>query len=836
MKPGVLSHHTSCHDWNPHTRIHTQKVVICRSLKKRKRKHGMNDVRERSFLLPNHMDLIMNDNSSSSSCSLSETSGNMLTSSEVMRITDRLLSVDAGDERGGSSGSNKHQPVLQMGLMAEGFTLKLLPVSGLKVNGSSNNNNNNNNNGSEGHEVFLPYDEGCGIMQDIENGTTPPVLLDYLMAKYPSRLSGEDYGQDVDILMKDLRSVPDVNSSSSNHLNHHPSESSVPTSNCNVNHMTRHVRLKSSNSTIAKIIHHKIMTQNHQHRLTHPATRSSPPSPSPSSSSSSTTSRNQIQRLQPHLQQEQHPNHDNQVAGERGDSSSVPDGTTTTTSTVQMNGHVGKEEEDDVILVTDGSMGTIRVKSEPAIAAHTPTTPIPPNRGKSRSRGSTKDKDDHQHQGQGVGIAGDPKQGSCWDQESQEMDRMESQVIHNSSPTPLCLNPSPVVHLIHNRLSGAGVHRNDILGLGRTPPVRRKLLLADRSKRKSMSRSTRVEEEDEREEERLFLASNPHLRLSTFLHRRQERANLLNPAESQRRKASTGSMSGSSSTSNNTSEAVKLDMEKVSEEITRLSAKLRNMCAHMSRANETTLTKIEEYVMVFDASPSSSPSSQQQQQQQQQGSGIQAVTCVSIFHRQIDDVFFGQLFVDRPGMPSCSSRSCLYQLGSRDAAKKYLEQFREILTENGRKAVRITRTGSTGVITSSFAGPPLPLPPHPSAQPAHPLPPPPAPSPRPPVSVSLPSVSLPPVPPLPLHPLPPAPSLPRPPLLPPTTPHPLPLAPHLPAPPPQPQPHVPTSNVHVVTNSTTNSIISNNLLFPIIIIPGNNSGGHLRFHLPSTYR
>ena len=594
----------------------------------------MSDVRDKSALLPDHTDLLLNDtSSSSSSCGMSDASG-IVTSPDVMRITDRLMSVDQEGNR---------QPLLQISLLPEGFSMRLLPVSSgaaaVKANGSSNCNNHvNNNNGSEAHEVFLPYDEGCDIIRDMEAGCTPPVFLDYLMAKYPSRLAADDYGQDVDVLLKDLRQgSPDH---PVNHVHNHLNESAGSSNN-----ITRHVRLKSSNLTIAKIVHHKIMSQNHQHRLNRA-----------NSSATSSSSPHRNQNLNNNNQQNQQQNHDNQLK-EKADSNSGGD----TILNVQMNGHVTEESSD-----------TPAIKSEPMTP---PVTPKAKSRSKSKSSSCmTKDRE-----------SGDPNQGS-WDQESEEMDQIESQIVHNSSPHALCLDPSPVVHLIHNRLSCAGRHRHEILTAASNSSSSRKLILLEKRKRMQLLKSLRGSSESKEEDERLFLASNPHLKLSTFLHRRQDRkpAVLVNRLA---RKLSTGS-SGSST---NVSET-KLDMEKVSEEINRLSVKLRNLCAHLSRVNETSLTKIEEYVMEFDSSSSASQAP------------IPSVTCVSIFHRQIDDVFFGQLYVDRPGVPSSSSRSCLYKLGSRDAAKKYLEQFKEILTENGRKAVRITRTGSTGIVTSSSTG------------------------------------------------------------------------------------------------------------------------------------
>ena len=49
-------------------------------------------------------------------------------------------------------------------------------------------------------------------------------------------------------------------------------------------------------------------------------------------------------------------------------------------------------------------------------------------------------------------------------------------------------------------------------------------------------------------------------------------------------------------------------------------------------------------------------------------------TCVSIFHRHIDDIYYGQLYVDRNRDTQHQVQggsSCLFRLGNRDATKKY---------------------------------------------------------------------------------------------------------------------------------------------------------------------
>lgn len=64
------------------------------------------------------------------------------------------------------------------------------------------------------------------------------------------------------------------------------------------------------------------------------------------------------------------------------------------------------------------------------------------------------------------------------------------------------------------------------------------------------------------------------------------------------------------------------------------------------------------------------------------------LTRVTILQRPTDEQFFGRLYVDREG--NNKGTSCEFNLGSQANVTRYLDQFREIFTEEGRKAVKIT--------------------------------------------------------------------------------------------------------------------------------------------------
>ncbi|KAH9374124.1 hypothetical protein HPB48_005393 [Haemaphysalis longicornis] len=69
--------------------------------------------------------------------------------------------------------------------------------------------------------------------------------------------------------------------------------------------------------------------------------------------------------------------------------------------------------------------------------------------------------------------------------------------------------------------------------------------------------------------------------------------------------------------------------------------------------------------------------------------GTGKLTRVTILQRPTDEQFFGRLYVDREGHNK--GTSCEFNLGTQANVTRYLNQFREIFTEEGRKAVKITQ-------------------------------------------------------------------------------------------------------------------------------------------------
>lgn len=81
---------------------------------------------------------------------------------------------------------------------------------------------------------------------------------------------------------------------------------------------------------------------------------------------------------------------------------------------------------------------------------------------------------------------------------------------------------------------------------------------------------------------------------------------------------------------------------------------------------------------------------------------------LTIYHRPGDDAYLGELYLDHDYREDKSKgATCRFLLGNKDSVKKYLDQFREIFTEEGRRAVKITtqRPGQAPIVTCTQTTP-----------------------------------------------------------------------------------------------------------------------------------
>ncbi|KAL4234109.1 transcription cofactor [Mactra antiquata] len=81
---------------------------------------------------------------------------------------------------------------------------------------------------------------------------------------------------------------------------------------------------------------------------------------------------------------------------------------------------------------------------------------------------------------------------------------------------------------------------------------------------------------------------------------------------------------------------------------------------------------------------------------------------LTIYYRPGDDANLGELYLDHAYIENKSvGATCSFLLGNKDSVKKYLDQFREIFTEEGRRAVKITthRPGQPPIVTCTQTTP-----------------------------------------------------------------------------------------------------------------------------------
>ncbi|RDD46787.1 Transcription factor SPT20-like protein [Trichoplax sp. H2] len=75
-----------------------------------------------------------------------------------------------------------------------------------------------------------------------------------------------------------------------------------------------------------------------------------------------------------------------------------------------------------------------------------------------------------------------------------------------------------------------------------------------------------------------------------------------------------------------------------------------------------------------------------------------------IMKRPVDDSYVGELFIESLSSKEAGNKlntSCRFELGGIESAKRYLEQFKELVTEEGRNPVKIASSKSTDQSTNS---------------------------------------------------------------------------------------------------------------------------------------
>ncbi|KAG7174438.1 Transcription factor SPT20-like 1, partial [Homarus americanus] len=87
----------------------------------------------------------------------------------------------------------------------------------------------------------------------------------------------------------------------------------------------------------------------------------------------------------------------------------------------------------------------------------------------------------------------------------------------------------------------------------------------------------------------------------------------------------------------------------------------------------------------------------------ERGQGRIYHTKLTISQRKTDEVYFGELYVDRDYQEGKQNGStCKFQLGTQQQVCRYIQQFKEIFTEDWRKSVKITHRVAGQAAYSTF--------------------------------------------------------------------------------------------------------------------------------------
>ncbi|XP_071125367.1 transcription factor SPT20 homolog isoform X2 [Mytilus edulis] len=221
--------------------------------------------------------------------------------------------------------------------------------------------------------------------------------------------------------------------------------------------------------------------------------------------------------------------------------------------------------------------------------------------------------------------------GHRWTQE--DLFTLESQLLL-ATEEPICLDPSPAVHLVANRLQ----YERKVLD---TPMIKRSVKKFTQA---SINRKRKFEQAEAPKELRLYdfvhkkrVRSHPHVNLKHVDMWKQKLVQLSTPETVEVEKYATVMESPDNVADN--------DLDLVEEQ----------MLERGTNQEKKFMAKL------------------------------------SILKRKSDHVYYGELYIDHDHKEGSHGSSCTFMLGSKGNVEKYLQQFKEIFTEEGRLAVKITK-------------------------------------------------------------------------------------------------------------------------------------------------
>ncbi|XP_052076492.1 transcription factor SPT20 homolog isoform X2 [Mytilus californianus] len=221
--------------------------------------------------------------------------------------------------------------------------------------------------------------------------------------------------------------------------------------------------------------------------------------------------------------------------------------------------------------------------------------------------------------------------GHRWTQD--DLFTLESQLLL-ATEEPICLDPSPAVHLVANRLQ----YEKKVLD---TPMIKRSVKKFTQA---AINRKRKFEQAEAPKELRLYdfvhkkrVRSHPHVNLKHVDMWKQKLVQLSTPETVEVEKYATVMESPDNVADN--------DLDLVEEQ----------MLERGTNQEKKLLAKL------------------------------------SILKRKSDHVYYGELYIDHDHKEGSHGSSCTFMLGSKGNVDKYLQQFKEIFTEEGRLAVKITK-------------------------------------------------------------------------------------------------------------------------------------------------
>ncbi|XP_071125365.1 transcription factor SPT20 homolog isoform X1 [Mytilus edulis] len=225
--------------------------------------------------------------------------------------------------------------------------------------------------------------------------------------------------------------------------------------------------------------------------------------------------------------------------------------------------------------------------------------------------------------------------GHRWTQE--DLFTLESQLLL-ATEEPICLDPSPAVHLVANRLQ----YERKVLD---TPMIKRSVKKFTQA---SINRKRKFEQAEAPKE----------LRLYDFVHKKRVRSH----------------------------PHVNLKVGKAHVDMWKQK---------LVQLSTPETVEVEKYATVMESPDNVADNDLDlvEEQMLERGTNQEKkfMAKLSILKRKSDHVYYGELYIDHDHKEGSHGSSCTFMLGSKGNVEKYLQQFKEIFTEEGRLAVKITK-------------------------------------------------------------------------------------------------------------------------------------------------